>query len=318
MSIGLNLFIFLASTALIYFGSEFFIRGSARIAKALRISAFVIGVTFVAFGTSLPELVVSLIAYFGDHVDVAIGNVVGSNISNIGLILGLSAILVLLTANRETYRFDLPFNLGLGLVLLVLVLDGELARYEGAILLAGFIAFLIYYSRIALKQNKAEFDFLEDDESDEDLRVIPNLILSIAGLSALLIGAKLFLDSAIFFASSFGVSEAVIGFTMVAFGTSLPELATSIMAIAKKEVDIGVGNILGSNVFNILLILGLLGVLRPIGSPAGLELSIVVMIGFMIALFPLMRLELKYQRVLGVVLVLAYFVYIGSLFVIIP
>ena len=313
-----NLLIFLGSTALIYFGSEYFIRGSAKIARALRISPFVIGVTFVAFGTSLPELVVSLIAFFNNHVDVAIGNVVGSNISNIGLILGLSAVLVPLAVHKHTFKFDLPFNLGIGLLLLALVWDGQLVLFESLVLLGGFVLFLIYYSRVALGQNREEIEILDEDGDQESIEILPNLLMSLMGLGALLVGAKLFLDSAVFFAHAFGLSEAVIGFTMVAFGTSLPELATSIMAIAKKEVDIGVGNILGSNIFNILLILGILGVLQPIVSPQGLTLSIYVMIGFTIALFPLMKSGFKLQRIEGVVLLLAYVLYILLLIFVLP
>jgi len=301
--------IFLASSALIYFGAEFFIRGSSRLAQALRISPFVIGVTFVAFGTSLPELVVSLIATVEGHPDLAIGNLVGSNISNIGLVLGIAAVLAPLAIHEHTFKFDLPFNLGSGFALLIIALDGTISTFESVILLIIFTAFLIYYTRIALEQNRSEIDEMLEEDA-EQVQVLPNIFMAVAGLAALIFGAELFLNSAEFFAELIGVSEAIIGFTLVAIGTSLPELMTTIMAVAKREMEIGVGNILGSNVFNIAFVLGILGVLNPLEAPAGLSLSIYVMIGMMIFLFPLMKSGKILQRIEGGFLLVSYAFYV--------
>jgi cation:H+ antiporter len=308
----LNALFFLAGSVLIYFGAEYFVKGAARIARILKISPFIIGVTFVAFGTSLPELVVSLSAYFKDATDIAVGNIVGSNISNIGLILGIAAIIAPLVVRPHIFKFDLPFNFGVGLLLMFVAFDGLISTIDSIILLAGFIFFLVHYVRKALTQSAAE-----SEESAGYLpKLLPNILISLGGLAALWGGGELFLRAAIFFAHSFGVPEVVIGLSVVAIGTSLPELMTSIIAIRQKEVDIGVGNILGSNVFNVLFVLGVLGAVHPVEILAPDELlgSVIIMLGFIIILYPLLRSGFKLQRIEGALLLAAYVTYVAYLF----
>lgn len=244
----------------LFFGGELLVRGASAVARHFGLSPLVIGLTVVGFGTSAPELLVSVQAALAGSPGIAIGNVVGSNIANILLILGISALIApLLIPGRKLWR-DLGFMLLATAVLWIMLAGGEITRLEGVLLLAGLAAFLV----IAFRTGKAE----EDDSPQSDTPQWKAWGLTIAGLVILVIGARLLVDSSTEIARGFGISEAVIGLTIVAVGTSLPELATSVIAAIRKQTEIAVGNIVGSNIFNIFGILGLTAVLAPIPAEA--------------------------------------------------
>lgn len=239
----------------LFFGGEYLVRGASSIARTYRISPMVIGLTIVGFGTSAPELLVSVQAALAGQPAIAIGNVLGSNIANILLILGVSAVIApLILPVRKLWR-DLGFMLLATAVIWAMLPDGDITRLDGVLLLAGLIVFVA----VAFLTGKAEPD---------DALPLPAVwqaaLMTLAGLVVLVIGARLLVDSATTIARTYGISEAVIGLTIVAVGTSLPELATSVVAALRKQTEIAVGNIVGSNIFNIFGILGLTAVIAPI------------------------------------------------------
>ncbi|MCA3441002.1 MAG: calcium/sodium antiporter [Rhodobacter sp.] len=243
----------------LFFGGEYLVRGASSIARSYRISPMVIGLTIVGFGTSAPELLVSVQAALAGQPAIAIGNVLGSNIANILLILGISAVIApLILPVRKLWR-DLGFMLLATAVIWAMLLDGDITRLDGVLLLAGLIVFVA----VAFLTGKAEPD---------DALPLPPVwqaaLMTLGGLVVLVIGARLLVDSATTIARTYGISEAVIGLTIVAVGTSLPELATSVVAALRKQTEIAVGNIVGSNIFNIFGILGLTAVIAPIPAEA--------------------------------------------------
>src|SRR5690606_34925378 len=260
----LHVFLFLLGLVALYFGAEWLVRGAARLARRVGVSPLVVGLTIVAFGTSSPELVVSVFAAARGQADVAVGNVVGSNILNIALILGLAAILRPLRAQMRLIVRETPIMIAAGVALAVLGLDGTVSRPDAALLLAGLFAYVAFVLRgarreaVAIKQEFERFESAEALAPDGRGRA-RDVLLIVVGLTALSIGARLLVDASLVFARTLGVSELVIGVTVVAVGTSLPELATSLLAVWRDEADIAVGNVVGSNIFNILGILGLAG-----------------------------------------------------------
>jgi cation:H+ antiporter len=278
----------LCGAALLVFGAELLVRGASRIAVAAGISPLIIGLTVVAFGTSAPELAVSLGATFAGEPDIAVGNVVGSNIFNVLFILGVSALIVPLAVQQQVVRFELPIMLAVSVALLLAALDGTLGRAEGALLFGGLIGYLVYLARQggvagvppesgasppadmagadhATADRKAATDPAHGDvRSPSGLRaLLGSTLLALVGLVLLVAGSRFFVNGAVALATLLGVSQAVIGLTIIAAGTSLPELATSVLAGIRGERDIAVGNVVGSNIFNILGILGLCGLLAP-------------------------------------------------------
>ncbi|MDP3340176.1 calcium/sodium antiporter [Frigidibacter sp.] len=244
----------------LFVGGEFLVRGAVGIARKFGLSPLVIGLTVVGFGTSMPELLVSVQAALGGTPAIAMGNVVGSNIANILLILGVAAVIAPISVAFGPLRRDLAVMLAATLVLWGMILGGYLGRIEGFILFAGLVAFLW----AALRSGTAE-----EEETDATASVaLPPLwrsvLIAVAGLAVLMISARLLIDAATELARAFGISEAVIGLTIVAIGTSLPELATSVVAAMRKQADIAVGNVVGSNIFNILGILGMTAIIAPI------------------------------------------------------
>lgn len=239
-------------------GSDLFVDGASGIAQRLRIPPILIGLTVVAFGTSAPEAAISLTAALRGSSDLSIGNILGSNLLNILLILGISACLRTLPVPENTIRYEIPFVLLVSIILLVLgLLFGELGRICGLILWALFLLFL-FYSFQSAKKHRAP----------PTQKPVPRLLLSLTvsglGLAAILVGSDLTVDGAVYLARALGVSERIIGLTLVAFGTSLPELFTSVTAALKKQNDIAIGNIIGSNLFNILFVLGTTSLIQPI------------------------------------------------------
>jgi len=275
---------------MLYYGAEWLVKGSSGLAGSLGIRPMIIGLTVVAFGTSVPELVVSVMSSFQGKSMMALGNVIGSNISNIALVLGLAAILNPVPCLRSVIRRDIPIMLGVSFYLLLLTLDLTLGRIEGATLAAGILLYLYFTYWISLKGSVQKFDREETAQGIEPNArggSVPSrarqVAMVIAGIACVVIGAEAVVKAAVKAMDLLCVSEKFIGLTMVAVGTSLPELATSVTAAVKKEMDISVGNLVGSNVFNILGVLGTAALVRPIPIPEGLVQSgLLVDIGVMI------------------------------------
>lgn len=254
-----------AGLVLLVAGAEGLVRGASRLALAAGISPLVVGLTVVAFGTSSPEMAVSVAAVRGGETDIAIGNVVGSNVFNVLLIVGLCAAVSALTIAWRLVRLEVPLMVALSVLLWLLVLDGELARWEGGLLFAGVIGYTVWAIRSSRKESAAaqEMSAPGADPPAEPSPWYVNIAYVIGGLTLLVLGSNWMVDAATEIAEAAGLSDLVIGLTIVAAGTSLPELATSILATIRGERDIAVGNVVGSNIFNILAVLGLSGLVAP-------------------------------------------------------
>lgn len=305
----------LVGFALLVKGADYFVEGASKIAQSLRVSPLLIGLTIVAFGTSAPEASVSFIAAFEGNSDVAIGNVVGSNIFNITFILGVTALVFPLMVQSETIRKEIPFTL-LGSVALILLisdiqlqsLDSNLiTRTEGIILLLFFAVFLYYIFEVARKERLHTEENLADTAN---VSKVKNSFLTIGGLAAIVFGGNLVVENSIQIALSLGMSETLVGLTIVAVGTSLPELVTSVTAALKKQVDIALGNIIGSNIFNIFFILGTSAAISPLTVDSKIFLDVWVMILVSILLMILARTKYKISRTEGSVLAVIYIVYV--------
>ena len=304
----------IAGLVLLVAGAEVLVRGAAKLAAQFGIPPLVIGLTVVAFGTSAPDTAVSVQSALNGSGDLAIGNVVGSNIANVLLILGVTALVAPLVVSRQLIRLDVPIMIGASLVTFGLAWDGELSRFDGALLFAGVLAytgFLIYSAR---KDKGGDDDeFAKEfglDEAPKPYAWAINLGLIIAGLVLLVVGSNFLVEGAVTLARALGISELVIGLTVVAVGTSLPELATSILAAIKGERDIAVGNIVGSNIFNLLCVLGLASMVAPAAiavSPNALAFDFPVMIAVAIACLPIFFSGYRINRWEGL-LFLGYYV----------
>ncbi|MDA1050652.1 MAG: calcium/sodium antiporter [Planctomycetota bacterium] len=274
-------------------GGEFLVRGASRLATAARISPLVIGLTVVAFGTSAPELAVSVQAAWTGSADLAIGNVVGSNIFNVLFILGLSALIVPLVVSSQLIRWDVPVMIVVSLLVPVFGWDGSINRIEGSVLFGGVVAYTWWCIRQSRQETlavQAEFAQQWPDANAQSRIRVSDLALIAVGLILLGGGSCLLIDGSVAIAESFGVSELVIGLTIIAAGTSLPEVVTSMVAAVRGERDIAVGNVVGSNIFNVLCVLGLSGVIAPAGvevSGAALRFDIPVMIAVAAACLPI-------------------------------
>ncbi len=311
----LQIVLFFAGLAGLYFGAEWLVKGASRFASSFNIKPVVIGLTIVAFGTSTPELVTSVIAGINHLSDIAIGNIIGSNIANIGLILGLSALVRPLTIDMKLLYREMPIMVGISGLLYFMGWDGTLSRQEGCILLGCIFAYICYVYRVALKEaNSVEQEYKEFIGTTYD-NIKKDIFLIILGLGALIGGAHFLVHSAIYIARVVGISELVIGLTVIAAGTSLPELATSMVAAIRKESDISVGNVLGSNIFNILAVLGIAAIIQPLQvNTASLVIDMPVMLMFSIFLIPMITWKFVLTRGQGAFLLLGYSVYILWLF----
>ncbi|WKZ19598.1 MAG: calcium/sodium antiporter [Candidatus Jettenia sp. CY-1] len=314
----LQIILFFIGLAGLYFGAEWLVKGASRFARSFNIRPIVIGLTIVAFGTSTPELVTSIMAGIRHLNDIAIGNIVGSNIANIGLILGLAAIVQPLKVDMKLINREMPIVIGISLLLYFMGWDSILSRQEGIILMVGILAYTIYVYRAALRESKSvEKEFLEYEESIGVTRdnLKKDIVWIIVGLGALVGGAYLLVHSAVYIARVVGISELVIGLTVIAVGTSLPELATSMVAAIRKESDISVGNVLGSNIFNILAILGIASIIQPLQiNTASLRIDMPVMLLFGIILVPIITWKFMITRIQGFLLLAGYSIYILWLF----
>ncbi|WP_394120301.1 calcium/sodium antiporter [Planococcus donghaensis] len=308
-------FLLLVGFALLVKGADYFVEGASKIAQSLRVSPLLIGLTIVAFGTSAPEASVSFIAAFEGNSDVAIGNVVGSNIFNITFILGVTALVFPLMVQSETIRKEIPFALLGSVALLLLISDIQLqsldsnliTRTEGIILLLFFAVFLYYVFEVARKDRLNTEENLTDTANVSKLK---NTFLTIGGLAAIVFGGNLVVENSIQIALSLGMSETLVGLTIVAVGTSLPELVTSVTAALKKQVDIALGNIIGSNIFNIFFILGTSATISPLTVDSKIFSDVWLMIVVSILLMILARTKYKISRMEGSVLAVIYIVYV--------
>ena len=261
---------FLIGLTLLVAGAESLVRGASKLALSMGVSPLVVGLTVVAFGTSAPELGVSVGATLNGNPDLAIGNVIGSNIANILLILGISAVIAPLLVHEQIIRQEIPIMLGASVLMVVMALDGVITRFEAAALFALVVAytvFLITQSRRASAETQAEFAAEMPADSRWDRHWSVQVLLIVIGLAGLVLGSHWLVGAAVAFAQAFGVSQLVIGLTVVAVGTSMPEVATSVVAALRGERDIAVGNVIGSNVFNIFAVLGVTGMVSSGGIP---------------------------------------------------
>lgn len=292
---------------LLYYGADFIVDGSSFIAKRIGIAPIVIGLTVVALGTSLPEGFVSFVASFKGNASICLSNVVGSNIINIAFVLGLSAWFFPVKVDKNTVNVQVPFMIFVTLLFIFFVADKNISRLEGFVLFALFIVFNYLLVHNAIKKKLPV-----KDESIKNSTITGSSLKIFFGFAVLTLGAYFLVDNAVFVAKKFGVPQWLIGVTIVAIGTSLPEMATSIMASLRKEGDISVGNIVGSNIFNILFVVGLSAVINPIkltGS-AGFWIDIWVMVGFSGMLFGLMRIRYRLGKFEGFCLTGGYIIFI--------
>ena len=320
--------LFVVGISGVYFGAEWLVKGSSKLSRDLGIKPIVIGLTVVAFGTSSPELAVSLTASIKGSNDIAIGNIIGSNIANIGLILGVAAIVLPLKVEKVIMRRELPLMIGISAGLYFMAIDRKIGFVDGLLLFTGIILFIgyqIYHTLNSKKESrnstasnpvsKTGTPESTTEESQTRRHLLSNIIYIVIGLACLLVGSHVLVKSAIFIAGSFGISEMVIGMTVVAFGTSVPEMATSVVSVLKKESDICVGNVIGSNIFNILLVLGSVALVRPLNVERGtLFFEFPIMLLFSLALIPMIRGRLMVNRLAGIVLVSGYLAFIFLLF----
>lgn len=302
---------FCGGLVLLGFGADTLLKGAAGLALRLGIPPFIVGLTIVGFGTSAPELAVNLSAAWQGRYDVALGNVIGSNIANIGLILGLSALLAPLAVHMRLLKIETPLVILAGVALWLLAIDGLLGRLDGALLLAGFVVLMVYVYRSVRRESPQVREELADAAMTRTALWL-NLLRVAAGLALLVFGAGVMVESAVVIARLIGLSELLIGLTIVAVGTSLPELATSLLAARRGQTDIAVGNVLGSCLFNILLILGATAMLHPLPVALSLEhIEIPAMIAFSAVIYPMLVRDLCIQRREGAVLLAAYLAFLG-------
>jgi cation:H+ antiporter len=307
----------IAGLVLLVAGAEVLVRGAAKLAAQFGISPLVIGLTVVAFGTSAPETAVSVQAALNGSGDIAIGNVVGSNIANVLLILGMTALVAPLVVSRQLIRLDVPIMIGASLVTFGLAWDGELSRIDGALLFTAVVVYTLFLIISSRREKAAEVDdeFAKEFGLDEPAKPHAALInagLVIAGLVLLVVGSNFLVEGAVALARALGLSELVIGLTVIAIGTSLPELATSIMAAFRGERDIAVGNIVGSNIFNLLCVLGLASLVSPqaIGvSSNALAFDFPVMIAVAVACLPIFFAGYCIKRWEGALFIAYYVAY---------
>lgn len=311
MELIFNFLIVGAGLAMLYFGAEWLVKGAIAISSKLGVSQLVIGLTVVAFGTSTPELAVSVSSAMQGLSDVALGNVVGSNIVNIGVILGISAVISPIIVSKSAIRKEVPIMIGVAFLLLGIIIDGKIDYIDGIILVAGIIAFTWYSYRSSKKDSDIEEiptpQILQKNVFSKSLAFIG------IGLATLTVGSFLTVDNAVIIASSFGISDLFIGLTLVAIGTSLPELITSIVAAKKGHADLSVGNIVGSNIFNIMAILGISSLISGMVVSDQIFMDMAVMIVFSLVLIPIMRSGFVISRKEGMVLLGGYAAYVAYL-----
>ncbi len=306
---------------MLYLGAGWLVKGSSSLARSLGLAPLVIGLTVVAFGTSAPELFISVVSSIKDKSMIAVGNVIGSNICNIALVLGLAAIFHPIQSHRSIIRRDIPIMLGISLYLLLISYNSSIGRLEGASLFLGIIIYTGFNYYIAIKESKQGLNGggVAIKAVVQDIEFIPSrlrqIVWIIIGTTSVIVGAEILVDAAVAVMKIFGVNEKFIGLTIVAFGTSVPELATSVVAALRKEMDISIGNLVGSNVFNILSVLGAASLVRPISIPGGfIESGLLIdyLVMMLICFLPwlMMRKTYSVTRKDGAILLSCYVGYV--------
>jgi len=299
----------LAGLLILLIGGKYLVDGASGIAGKLGLSPGLIGLTVVSFGTSAPELLVSVTAALKGASDIALGNVIGSNISNITLVLGISAIVFPIALPKSVIKLDYAFTLVVSILFFILAFNGVISLVDGLIFLVLLVLVNVYFFKTIAR--------IPDDPDDVDLQKLKStpmyisIIFILGGIAGLYWGSEMFVENAIIIAQQFGISDRVIGVTVIAIGTSLPELATSILAALKKQTDIALGNILGSNLMNILAIIGITAVVKPIAvSQIFLSNDFLWMLGFTLLLLPIIITKLRISRWEGGVLLTGYVLYL--------
>lgn len=304
MNMLLDILLIIIGVALVLKGADFLTEGASALARRMHVPEIVIGLTIVAAGTSAPELFVSVVSALNGTPDLAVGNVVGSNTMNCMLIVGCAAMVAPMTISRSTVRKDIPFAVMASILLTCIALDNYLGRIDGIILLLGFVVFMAY-TLLQVKNGQAE-----PQTEVRQLNPWLSVLFLVIGLAMLVAGSNVFVDSASSVAAALGISEGVIGLTVVAGGTSLPELATSVVAARKGQSAIAIGNVIGSNVFNILMILGLTAVISPLQIEGITTIDMAVMLISVILVWLFSFTRFTVERWEGALLVIGYLVYL--------
>ena len=309
MEVAVSAILTVVGLAMLCFGGNWLVSGGVTIAKKFRISNLVIGMTIVAYGTSTPELAAS-VAAAGEHSAIILGNIVGSNIANVGMVIGIAAILVPLVVRKSVLRKEIPIMLGVSFLLVLLSIDGEISQYDGILLLGGLGVFAFYTYKDAMKQREENKEKIEKGKNKIYLKSVGLIGI---GIALLYVGAILTVDNAIILAKEFGLSEKIIGLTVIAIGTSLPELITSIIAIRKGHADIGIGTIIGSNIYNILMIMGVGAVLGGVMIGSDVYVDYAIMIIFSLSLLIAIKTGII-SRAVGICLTVGYVAYLAVTF----
>jgi cation:H+ antiporter len=300
----------LGGIILLFAGAEGLVRGSSSLALKLGISPLVIGLTIVGFATSSPELVVSIRAAVIGNSEIVLGNVIGSNIANIALILGCAALIKPLRVNVDVIRKEVPILIGVSILLIIILIDGEVGFVDGIIFIAGILVYIIVSIVFAKKEKNVNAEIIYENEFQSNFKTHLLVLLILTGAVLLVFGANIFLKSAIALSKLLGMSDAVIGLTVVAIGTSLPELITSVVASIRNKADIAIGNAVGSSIFNILFILGVTAVIMPITARGIGYIDLGVMMLTAVIILPMSFRGYKINRVEGLILLFGYIIYI--------
>jgi len=305
VEVAVSVVLTIVGLVMLCFGGNWLVNGGVNIAKKFRLSNLVIGMTIVAYGTSTPELAAS-IAAAGEHSAIILGNIIGSNIANVGMVIGVSAIIVPLAVQKSVLRKEVLIMLGVSFLLVLLSIDGEISQYDGILLLGGLGVFAFYTYKDIMKHREENKEKIEKEKNNIYLKSVGLIGI---GITLLYVGAILTVDNAIILAKEFGLSEKIIGLTVIAIGTSLPELITSIIAIRKGHTDIGIGTIVGSNIYNILMIMGIGAALGGVMIGSDVYVDYAIMIIFSLSLLIALKTGII-NRVMGVCLVIGYIAYL--------
>lgn len=312
----MEVFWLLAGLAVLIVGGEVLVRGAVGLSAAMKISPLVIGMTVVSFGTSAPELLVSLQSALDGNPGIAIGNVVGSNIANLALVLGITVLIFPIAAEKQTKKIDYPMMMVASFLFAFFAYNLVLELWEGVVFVSILLAFTVFLIRSSRKDEKEKLENVVSQEEIDASEIKDNPWLSVgyllAGLVGLYFGSGWFVDGASDLARKFGMSDSVIGVTVVAIGTSAPELVASIVAAIKKQSDISVGNLIGSNIFNVFAVLGITSIVKPVDVESSvMSFDVIWMIGVALLMIPVLYLGSKIGRWKGFVLLASYFIYIG-------
>jgi cation:H+ antiporter len=314
--------IFMSGLGVLYLGAEWLVKGSASLALHYGIRPLVVGITVVALGTSMPEFVVNVFAAYTGEDSLALGNIIGSNICNIALILGMTALVIPLIVPRATLKKEYPIMMGVLLVFYAVALDGVIGRMDGILLVSGLVGFFVYliydarrHSQLAVKNDQGPSDDAREGRPESE--TTHRFFLMIGGIVLLAVGARAMVYAAVNVAEEFGIDPVIVGLTIVAIGTSLPELAASVVSALKQEADISLGNILGSNLLNVLFVVGTIALFQPLQvEQVSLDIHFPVMIAFGVVLFPLAWTKFQITRMEGGFLLAGFAGYI--LFLVAP